>query len=397
MATFEYIARTSNGEKVSGRVEAGTETAALQVLDERRLFPVRVKETAENQQRLTGRRLSSRDLGTLFDELSDLLRAGVPLLRGIETIEKVSAGRPIAKVLAEVREQVSAGKAFHEAMAEQPRAFSTLHCAMVRAGERGGFLEDVLHDLATYLERQDDLRSKVRGALIYPAVLVSVGTVVVVGLLIWLVPLFKPMFEGRDLPFPTRVLFAASDSINVHWPMTLMAIILLLIAVLTIFKTEGGRASLARLQLKIPIIGKTILMVAITRFCRILGTMLVSGVPILQALTISRDAAGCQPLADAVDDAVENVRDGRGLVGPLRKSKLFPEQTLEMMAVAEESNQLEKVLMKIADTVERRTNRKVDAVVRLLEPAILVLLAAGILFIALGLLYPIFTMARTIR
>ena len=396
MATFQYIARDPVGQKVTGVLEAASEAAAARVLDEQSLFPVRIKEHAASEQ-AWHQRVGVRELSLLFEQLADLLRAGVPLVRSLETLTRTHANRRIQRVVRQVQEQVSSGKSLEESMQMQPGVFNALQVAMVRAGERGGFLEQVLTDMAAYLERQDELRSKVRGSLIYPAVLVTVGVGAVGLCLVWLVPKFQPVFAGMPLPVPTRMLFAASDLVSVYWPMTLLGMFMTVIAGAMFLKTDSGRRLWAMAQWRVPIVGHAVRMVAITRFCRILGTMMASGVPILTALAISRDAAGGPTLSASVDEAIESVRQGQGLTPPLRQGGLFPPQLLEMIAVAEESNQLEKVLLKIADTVERRTNRQVDSVVRLLEPLILVVLAGVILFGAIGLLYPIFTMARTIR
>jgi len=211
------------------------------------------------------------------------------------------------------------------------------------------------------------------------------------------VPQFQSFLQGVDLPLPSKILFGMSDMILLHWPMTLTGGILGVTALVLFVRSNFGRDLWTRFQLKIPVLGHTLLMLATTRFCRILGTMLGSGVPIIQALTISRDAVGCPPLAQNIELAIDSVRGGKGLAAPLREGKLLPPAILEMISVAEESNQLEKVLGKIADTVERRTNQRVDMIVRLLEPAVLVMLAAVIFFIALGLLIPIFTMVKSLR
>lgn len=398
MASFEYIARSATGQRVTGVLEAASEAALLRQLDERRLFPVRVKEQAETAAQIRGVRVSNRELAAFYEQLADLLRAGVPMMRSLETLARTSGKRRMGGVVRDLAEDVSEGKALEEAMSSKPTVFRPLQVAMVRAGERGGFLEQVLADLAGYLERQDELKSKVMGSMIYPVVLIFVGIVAVGGCLIWLVPKFKPIFEGMSLPLPTRVLFTASDMVSVYWPITLLGCVMGLIALALYLKTPHGAAMWGRIQLRIPLLGYTLRMVSITRFCRILGTMLASGVPMMQALAISRDAAAGTPaLAYAIDDAVESVRHGKGLSPRLRESNLIPAQLLEMIAVAEESNQLEKTLLKIADTVERRTNRQVDSVVRLLEPVILVILAVVILFVAIGLLYPIFKLSQTIR
>jgi general secretion pathway protein F/type IV pilus assembly protein PilC len=398
MPQFDYIARTTTGDKVTGVLEAVSQSAAARALGEKSLFPVRIAEQAQKPSQAKGPRLSGRELAGIYEQLADLLRAGVPLLRALETLTRTNSNQRIAGVVKQIQEDVATGKALEEAMLRQPTVFTALQAAMVRAGERGGFLESVLTELASFLERQDELRSKVRGALIYPCLLVVTGVAIVIGCLLWMVPKFKPIFEGRgDLPLPTRMLFAASDSLMIYWPMTTAGLVLGSVALALFLRTPPGQRLWIHLKLGVPVVGHAIKMVAVTRFCRVLGTMLEAGVPLLAALGISRDAVGLAPLAVLIDNAMESVRHGRGLAGPLREGRLFPPQVVEMVAVAEESNQLEKVLLKIADTVERRTNRQVDMAVRLLEPAILVLLAAAILFVALGLLYPIFTMARTLK
>lgn len=397
MARFEYTARTHSGEKASGLLEAVSEAAAIRLLDEQRLFPIRLTEQADGKAASSRRGVKTRDMATLFEQLADLLRAGVPMIRSFDTLIRTHKSNRLGAVLTDVHKKVSDGKSLSEAMGDQPEVFSVLQAAMVRAGERGGFLEDVLMSMSAFLERQDDLRSKVRGAMIYPAMLMLVGVFAVTVCLIWLVPKFKPLFEGIDLPLPSKILFGASDLVVERWPATLAVSFLVAVGAGMFFSSEQGKKAWGLWQLRIPVLGRTLLMVSLTRFCRILGTMLASGVPILQALQISRDAAGVPQLAAAIEDAVESVREGQGLTPPLRRSGIMPEQILEMMAVAEESNQLEKVLLKVADTVERRTNQQVDQAVRLLEPVILVLLAGAIMFVALGVLYPIFTMARTIQ
>ncbi len=397
MAQFQYIARTTAGEKVTGMLEAATEAAAVRALDEKSLYPVRVTQQAEKKSAMASMGIRTRELSAIYEQLSDLLKAGVPLLRALDTLSRTNPNKRVVAVVKQIHDDVATGKALEEAMSNQPAVFTVLQCAMVRAGERGGFLEAVLADLAVYLERQDELRSKVRGAMIYPALLVFVGILVVMGCLLWMVPKFKPIFANVSLPLPSQILFTASDLVAVYWHMTLMGGVLAAITLALFMKTPTGKDLFQWVQLRIPLVGHAIKMVSITRFCRVLGTMLAAGVPLLQALTISRDAAGLPSLAASIESAMDSVRGGHGLSAPLKQSNLFPPQFLEMITVAEESNQLEKVLLKISDTVEKRTNEQVDAAVRLLEPVILVLLATVILFVAMGLLYPIFTMSQTIR
>jgi len=334
----------------------------------------------------------------MYGQLADLLRSGVPLLRALDILARAGLNPGLAKVLVRVREDVSAGKPLAEALGAHGELFRPLHTAMVRAGERAGFLEDVLANLSDFLDRQDELRSKVRGAMIYPLVLVAVGAIAMLVILLWFVPKFKPMFAGGTvrLPAPTVLLFAFSDLLRDHVLLVAGVVVLAVLGVRAFLRSSSGRRAWDAWRLRIPVAGKVSRMVSITRFCRILGTMLANGVPILQALEIAKDATGNAMMTDAIAAAAESVRAGEPLAEPLRPGGLFPPEILEMIAVAEESNQLEKVLVQIADTVERRTNRQVDQAVRLLEPLILVVLALAIGFVAIGLLYPIFTMSETL-
>jgi general secretion pathway protein F len=268
-----------------------------------------------------------------------------------------------------------------------------LHIAMIQAGERAAFLEEVLRSLAGFLERFEELRSKVIGAMIYPMVLVGLGMSVMIGALIFFVPKFEPLLNTAKKPLPTEILFGASVVTRKYWFLLILAAVGLGALIWMNMKSETARRTLEKWRLKIPVVGTALRLLAITRFCRILGTMLANGVPLLHALKISKDATGSNILAERINHATEAVRDGKRLSEPLAEGGFFPDQILAMITVAEESNKLDKVLVQIADTVERRTNRQVDQAVRLIEPAILVVVAACIGFLALGLLLPIFTMA----
>ena len=397
MATFRYVAKTAAGEHVAGVVQADNEAAALRTLDDRSLYPVRVEPGVEETRRARGGKVRMRDVAVAYGQLADLLRAGAPLLRSLETLSRATPNAALSEAMARVAEGVAEGKTLAEAMATRSHAFPALHTAMVRAGERGGFLEDVLGNLAEYLDRVDDLRSKVRGAMIYPIVLTCIGTLALLFVLVWLVPKFRSVFGNTPLPLPSRMLFAVSGTLVDHWAMLLGIGVLVVLAVVALLRSEAGRRRWETWRLRIPGVGALVRIVAITRFCRILGTLLHNGVLILQALAISKDATGSTVLAESIDRATDSVRAGEKLAAPLARSGFFPPEIVEMIAVAEESNQMEKVLLQIADAVERRTNRKVDTVVRLVEPLILVVIAGLIGFVALGLMVPIFTMSRMMR
>ena len=397
MGTYQYIAKNLAGEEVKGAIESESEAAVVRALDERRLFPVRVVEQEAGGGRSKGARVRRRDVGMFYGGLADLLRVGVALLGALETLSRTAANRQLGRVVRSAREAVADGKPFADALAAHPKVFPPLHAAMVHAGEQGGFLEDVLTNLADFVERQEELRGRILGAMVYPVLLAIIGVTITLGFLLFLVPEFKPMFEGMPLPLPTLVLFGLSDLAVEYWALGLVLLGALGVGAWTGGRTDTGRRMLDEWRLKVPVLGRVSRLVSITRFCRILGTMLANGVPILQSLAIAKDATGSKLLGDAIDKAAESVRGGERLADPLKASKLFPLEVIEMIAVAEESNQLEKVLVQIADTVERRTNRQVDMAIRLIEPLILLVMASGIAFVAAGLYYPILTMASTLQ
>ena len=397
MPKFQYTARNLSGGKVAGLIDADGEGAAIQLLERKELYPVDIWNTEDKaDNRLFRGRISNRDLGVMYGQLSDLLGSGVPLLRALKSIVKSTVNKRLKGVLGDIHNSVADGKSLYESMAEHHNIFPELHTVMVQAGERASFIEEVLESLSVFLERLDELRGKVLGALIYPVMLVMLGGTVMVSALVFFVPKFEPMLAGIEKPMPTEVIFFLSESIRNYWAIIATAIGGLIAFFWSAMQSQSSKRAMERWRLKIPVAGTAMRMVAITRFCRILGTMLANGVPILQALAISRDATGSALLAENIDDAIKNVRAGEPLTEPLKGGGLFPEQVLAMISVAEESNQLQKVLLQIADSVERRTNQQVDQAVRLIEPVILCMVAAGIGFLALGLLLPIFTMASSL-
>lgn len=396
MATFSYKARNMAGEVVEGTLVADTTAGAARVLAERSLLPVQLEQVqAAQKSLLTGRtrRVKLAKVGMMYEQLADLLRAGVPLLRALSVLSAQSASPALTQVLREVHEDVAGGDSLADAMQKHPYAFPELHASMVRAGEKGGFLEDVLTRLAEFVARQDALRNKFIGAMIYPCVLLFGAIAAVVFIMTFVVPGIREVLEGQDLPLPSRIVFSLSDMLQHHYVTILGIVVGAVIVIVGYFHTSAGRATKAQLQLRAPALGKIYTMVSLCRFCRVFGTLLANGIPILQSLRIAKDSTGNPILAEAVEKAAENVRHGEPLAAPLAASKVFPPVIVDMIAVAEESNTLDKVLVEIADTQEERTARQIDFVVRLLEPAMLIVMGAAIGFIAIALLLPILLMA----
>ena len=398
MPTFVYKARNATGEQVRGTLLAESALAAARLLDERALLPIEVEEQkAEQRSLLTGRarRVSLSKVGLMYEQLADLLRAGVPILRSLEVLSQQSSSAALGQILREVRDDVSGGDALADAMRKHPHAFPELHAAMVRAGEKGGFLEDVLARLSEFVTRQDALKNKFIGALIYPCVLLAGALGAVSFIMAYVVPKIRSVLSGQNLPLPTRIVFGLSDTLRAHGLVLLGGIVVVVIIVVVYFQSAAGKAAWSRLQLRLLGFGKIYTMVAICRFCRVLGTMLANGIPILQSLKISKDSTGNTVLAASIEEAAESVRAGESLARPLAACKVFPPAIVDMIAVAEESNSLDKVLVEIANTQEERTARQIDFTMRMLEPLLLMFMGVMIAFIAIALLVPILRMATT--
>lgn len=372
---------------------------ALRMLDEQALYPIQVLEGAEAGAGGIGsrRRVKSAHLTTFYSQLADLLKAGVPMMRSLDVLSGQGSQGAMVMVVKELREDVAGGMSLGDAMAKHQRVFSPLHSSMVRAGEQGGFLEEVLHRIATFCEKQDELKNKVFGAMIYPAILVVVGGAVVTLLMVWVVPTLGKNLRPENYNILTTMVMGISEILRTRWMTVLMVTAGVLVGASMWLQSESGKRGFEKFKLRAPVFGKIFTMVAICRFCRILGTMLHNGVPILQALKIAKDSAGNSVLANLIEEAADSVKKGAALSQPLRESGLFPPAVLDMIAVAEESNNLETVLVQIADTNEARTARSVDLGVRILEPILLVCMAMLVFCIAVALLLPILTMGSTVK
>jgi type II secretory pathway component PulF len=399
MPDFAYVARNTTGERVTGSVTAASEREAVTLLSGQALFPLQVT-TDKPKTSWMGRRVKGQTMAVTYSQLASLLRSGVPLLRSIEVLRKQASNETLRRVLGEVRDRVEQGDTLGDAIARYPRVFSEMAINMVRAGGEGGFLEEALERVAQFTEQQEDLKARTVGALAYPVFLGSVGTAIVAALIIFFVPQFEELFESLrergELPLLTEWLLWFSTSLQSWGLVFLAAAILVAMACRAKLATEDGRRLRDRVKLNLPLLGAVFKNLAVARFCRVLGTLLRNGVPILKSLEISRETSGNRILSEAIESASENISAGQSLAAPLGASGHFPITVVEMISVAEESNTLDKVLIDIADGLEKQTTRRLDLAVRLLEPVLLLFLAGAVLFVVIALLMPVIKMSSTI-
>lgn len=402
MPEFVYIARDAHGQKVTGTLLAQTQREAISQLAGQALFPVEV--TAEDQPTASRlrlpRRVSGQAIANTYAQLAALLRSGVPLLRSIAVLRDQTSHTGLKTILGDVHDRIEDGNSLGDAMARHGKVFGEMAVSMVRAGSEGGFLEEALERVATFTEQQEDLKSRTLGALAYPVFLCTVGSAVVIGLLVFFVPSFEELFarlrSRGELPLMTDLLLGLSRFMQRWGWIPLLALVAAFFYLRAQIATERGRLLFDQFKLRLPLVGPIFLSLAVARFCRVLGTLLRNGVPILKSLEISRQATGNRVLAEAIENATENISSGESLAAPLAASGRFPPTVVEMVSVAEESNTLDTVLTDIADSLERRTQRRLDLMVRLLEPVMLLILAGVVLVVVIALLLPILKMGGTL-
>lgn len=400
MAEFCYTARDGAGQLTSGTITAASQREALAMLAGQSIFPAELKDAAPHVERRRFRRVPAPVLAVVYGQLADLLRSGVSLLRALQVVERQVSHKALKPVLEDVRRRVEDGSTLADAMSHFEPVFGEMAIQVVHAGGEGGFLEEALSRVAEFTETQDDLRKRTLGALAYPIVLMVIGSIVMLGLMVFVVPRFDSIFsrlrEQGELPFLTDALLTVSAWIRV-WG---LAVVVVATAGVWWFRrwlrTDAGRWWHDKLMIRLPLAGPILLSLAVARFCRVLGTLLHNGVPILRALKISRDATGNRVLGAAIGEATEHISAGQPLAGPLGQSGQFPPMVVEMIAVAEQANNLEGVLLGVADTLERRTWRRLDLAVRLIEPILLLILAVCVLILVIALLLPMMRMGMTV-
>ncbi|MGB7327234.1 MAG: type II secretion system F family protein [Rubripirellula sp.] len=397
MPTFAYIARDMTGKQVNGTLEAPGQREASAMLAERSLFPVEVKDATASSS-LPGfagrkKKVSGQTMAIFYGQLASLLRAGVPMIRSLTVLSNQSSNVTLKEVVAEIKGKVEDGQPLGEAMARFPKVFSDMGCNMVRAGSEGGFLEDALERVGAFTELQEDLKGRTVSAMAYPIFLFSVGSVVLSALLVFFVPKFDMLFERLrkkgEMPVMTEWLLNFSNFLQSYGWILLVAAAIGLVLINMKLKTDAGKDLADRVKLKIPVLGDILMNLAVARFCRVLGTLLSNGVPLLKSLEIAGSAAGNRLLTRSINDATENIKSGESLALPLRNSGYFPQSVAEMISVGEESNSLDTVLPDIADSLEKTTFRRLDLFVRLLEPMMLLVMAVLVLGVVLALLVPV--------
>ncbi len=403
--TFQYSVRDRAGKLVTGKIDADSQAAVAQKLKSMGYAPVSIAQTggggmsAEISMPKIGAKVKLKDLAIFSRQFATMINSGLSLLRALSILEEQTENKELAKILTEVRQDVETGQSLSASLGKHPRIFPPLMVNMTRAGEVGGFLDSVMLQIAENYEAEVKLRGKVKSAMTYPVVVFCIAILAVVGMLLFIVPVFANMFKtlGGELPAPTRILVMMSTIVKYGFPFIFAGVIAGVIVWSRIRHKEEVRRVVDPLKLKTPVFGALFQKIALSRFSRNLGTMLSSGVPILQSLDIVADTTGNIVIGDAVRDVQDSVRNGESLSGPLAHHPVFPPMVVQMLAVGEDTGALDAMLHKISEFYDQEVEATTEALTALIEPLMIAVLGGIIGSMIIALYMPIFKIFDLIK
>jgi type IV pilus assembly protein PilC len=404
MTNFAYKALDGRGTQAAGEIEGESKAAVAAALRSRGLTVLDLNEVKQGWGQITiGGRIKSKDLTVFSRQFATMVNSGLSMLRCLYVLEEQTPNKKLAAVITDIRADVEAGISLSDALEKHPRVFSRLYVSMVRAGELGGILDEVLNRLATQLEKEDSIRRAVKSAMVYPILIGSFAIIVLLGMVLFLIPIFAAMYKdlgNAKLPFLTRIMMGISDAmLTLPWNIViLVAIIAAIWGLLRLKRTDRGTHAWDRFKLHIPMgIGEIIRKLAIARFSRTLGTLITSGVPILQAIEITGQAAGNVVIEDAMEDVQQSVKEGQSITEPLKKVSVFPAMVTQMISVGEETGSLDAMLGKIADFYEDEVNAAVKSLTSILEPILMLFVGALVGTVVISMYLPIFNMMNIVK
>jgi type IV pilus assembly protein PilC len=397
MATFTYTARAFNGDLRTATIDASSRDDVIAQLRKQRLSVVKIDQDASKK---VGKgSIKTRDVVIFTRQFSTMINSGLPLVQALTILAEQTDNKALAEVTKKVVFDVESGNTVADALSKHPRAFTNLYVNMVAAGEAGGILDTILMRLATFLEKNDALVRKVKGAMIYPTVIMSVAGIAVTVLLIFVIPVFAGMFAsgGMALPLPTRIVIGASGFLKAYWWIIGAVMIGGGYMGKKYYATNDGKLVIDRFMLRVPVLGDVLRKSAVSRFTRTLGTLISSGVSILEGLEITAKTAGNRVIQDAIMQSRASIAGGDTIAQPLQKSKVFPPMVISMIAVGEQTGGLDEMLSKIADFYDEEVDAAVSNLLSLLEPIMIVFLGVVVGGMVVAMYLPIFDMVNAVQ
>lgn len=400
MPTFAYSARpVVGGDIQQGEIDLPKKEDVLAYLHKQKMIPVSVRQK-ERQFNLTfGSGVKTKDIVIFTRQFATMINSGLPLVQSLDILAEQTENQVLRKVIQDVLYDVESGHTLADAMRKHPKVFTDLYVNMVAAGEAGGILDTILLRLATFLEKNDALVRKIKGAMVYPGVIMSVAVIAVSILLLFVIPTFETMFAsaGIPLPLPTRVVIIMSQVLQGYWWAFLVGIIAAIFAIRYAYGTDGGRLAIDKLMLSFPIIGDLQRKAAVARFTRTLGTLVSSGVSILEGLEITARTAGNRVIHDAVMGSRASIAGGETIAGPLKESGVFPPMVVQMINVGEQTGGLDEMLSKIADFYDEEVDAAVEVLLSAMEPVMIVFLGVIVGGMIVAMYLPIFDMINAVQ
>jgi len=395
MPQFTYTARSTNGELKSATIDAPNRDEVVKQLKQQRLNIVKIDEGSATK-RKRGGRIKMRDIVIFTRQFSTMINAGLPLVQALDILATQSENPALKDVTRQVVFDVESGNTVADALRKHPAAFTDLYVNMVAAGEAGGILDTILMRLAVFMEKNDALIRKVKGAMIYPSVIMSVAAIAITVLLVFVIPTFQTMFAsaGIALPLPTRVVIGMSHILKTYWYVFIGVIVGAFFSIRRFYATANGKLSIDRMLLKAPVLGDVLRKSAVSRFTRTLGTLISSGVSILDGLEITAKTAGNRVIQDAIMESRSSIAGGETIAAPLKKSQVFPPMVISMIAVGEQTGGLDEMLSKIADFYDEEVDAAVSGMLALMEPVMIVFLGVVVGGMVIAMYLPIFDMVN---
>lgn len=401
MPIYKWEGKTTKGMLKKGELEAPNESALRVHLRQQGIIPTKIAPKGKEIQFSLPikRKVKQRAIAIFTRQLATMIDAGLPLVQSLDVLSSQQEDKTFKKIIREIREDVEGGSTFAGALRKHPDTFNELYTNLVVAGEEGGILDNILIRLANYIEKAEALKKKVKSALVYPGVIVTVAVLVVMILMIFVIPVFETMFKsaGQSLPLPTLIVLSISKFIKKYILLFIPAVILLIYLFRRFYRTEYGRTLVDRLLLKLPVFGILLKKVSVARFARTLGTLVSSGVPILDGLSIVSKTAGNRTIETAILNARASIKEGETISEPLNRSGIFPPMVIQMISVGESTGALDSMLSKIADFFEEEVDIAVGNLTSLLEPFLMIFLGVVIGGVVVSMYLPIFQMASAIH
>ena len=400
MPVFQYTARTLKGELVNDKIDLPSRDDVIAHLRKNRMVVVQVRQ-APTELRLPklGAGIKTRDVVVFTRQFATMINAGLPLVQALDILAQQTENKRLAETTRQVVYDVESGHTLADALRKHPKAYSDLYVNMVAAGEAGGILDTILVRLAQFLEKNDAIVRKVKGAMIYPAVIISVAVIAISVLLIFVIPTFQNMFASvnLDLPLPTRVVIGMSNVLKHYWWAIIAVMVGSVFMINRYYKTAPGRLQIDALLLRLPVLGDVIRKAAVSRFTRTLSTLISSGVSILDGLEITARTAGNMVIHNAVMESRASIAGGETIAAPLQKSAVFPPMVISMIAVGEQTGGLDEMLSKIADFYDEEVDAAVSALLSLMEPIMIVVLGVIVGGMVVAMYLPIFDMVNAVQ